>query len=167
MLELLIAAAFASFPAAECPVALERREEMGLVLRLRPSCPVGFTSTHGAVRAILSHAGGAKGVSLALGRLADYPWLSSLLSRQATSSRIWDAAAGTARGESDNVFVAAALGRMPEFTALFDSWRILGISVEKVLVKPAREVSLPQGAPVAPDALLPWDAIVWVTLARP
>jgi hypothetical protein len=167
MLELLIATAFATFPAAECPVALERREEMGLVLWLRPSCPIGYRSAHGAVREILSHAGGNSEVSLGLGRLASYPWLSNLLSRQATSSRVWDLEAGRARGESDNVFVAAALGRMPEFTALFDSWRILGISVEKVLVKPAREVSLPQGAPVAPGALLPWDAIVWVTLARP
>lgn len=167
MLEILIAQAIASFPAAECPVALEQRMESRLVLRLRPACPIGFTSTHGAVRAGLAGSDGAKEVTVAFGRTADYPWISSLVSRQASTSRIWDAAAGKARGESDNAFVAAALGRMPEFTALFDSWRILGISVEKVLVKPARELSLAQGAPVAPDALLPWDAIVWVTLARP
>lgn len=167
MLELLIASAFAAFPAAECPVALERREEMGLVLRLRPSCPIGFASTRGAVRAILSDAGGAKEVSLAFGRLAEYPWLSTLLSRQASSSRVWDHAAGKARGESDNSYVAAALRGMPEFTVLFDDWRIAGVSVEKVLVKPARELSLPQGAPLPAGSLLPWDAIVWVTLARP
>lgn len=167
MLELLIASAFATFPAAECPVALERREEMGLVLWLRPSCPIGFRSTHGAVREILSHAGGAKEVSLGLGRLAAYPWLSNLLSRQATSSRVWDLEAGRARGESDNSYVANTLRHMPEFTALFDRWRVLGVSVEKVLVKPAAEVALAQGAPVAPAARLPWDAIVWVTLAAP
>ncbi|MGQ0510619.1 MAG: hypothetical protein ACT4P9_08385 [Betaproteobacteria bacterium] len=167
MLELLIASAFAAFPAAECPVALERREEMGLVLWLRPSCPIGYRSTHGAVRALLSHAGGTKEVSLGLGRLAGYPWLSTLLARQASSSRAWDHAAGKARGESDNSYVAAALRGMPEFTVLFDDWRIAAVSVEKVLVKPARELSLARGAPLPPDSLLPWDANVWVTLARP
>jgi hypothetical protein len=167
MLEILIAQALAAYPAAECPVALEQRMESQLVLRLRPACPIGFTSTHGAVRAVLARSEGAREVTVAFGRTVDYPWISNLVSRQASTSRIWDAAAGKARGESDNVFVAAALGRMPEFTALFDSWRILGISVEKVLVKPARELSLAQGAPVAPNALLPWDAVVWVTLARP
>jgi hypothetical protein len=167
MLELLIASAFASFPAAECPVALERREEMGLVLWLRPSCPIGYRSTHEAVRAILSHAGGEKEVSIGLGRLAGYPWLSNLLSRQAASSRVWDPAAGKARGESDNSYVANTLRHMPEFTALFDRWRVLAVSVEKVLVKPAAEVVLPQGAPVPAGARLPWDAIVWVTLAAP
>ena len=167
MLELLIASAFAAFPAAECPVALERRAEMGLVLRLRPACPIGYASTRGAVRAILSHAAGEKDLSLAFGRLAEYPWLSTLLSRQASSSRIWDPATGRARGESENSYVAAVLRGMPEFTALFGDWRIAGVSVEKVLVKPARELSLAQGAPLPPASLLPWDAIVWVTLARP
>ena len=163
MVELLIA----PYPAQECPVALEQRMETRLVLRLRPACPIGFTSTHSAVRAILAHGDGVKDVSIAFGRLADYPWLSSLLSRQASSSRVWDLKMGKARGESDNQYVANALGNMPEFTAWFDAWRILGISVEKVLVKPARELSLPQGAPFPADSLLPWDAIVWLTLARP
>ncbi len=163
MLELLSA----SYPVQECPVALEQRMDTRPVLRLRPACPIGFTSSHGAVRAILAHGDGVKEVSIVFGRLADYPWLSSLMSRQATSSRVWDLKTGKARGESDNQYVANALGNMPEFIAWFDAWRILGVSVEKVLVKPARELSLPQGAPFPADSLLPWDAIVWVTLARP
>jgi hypothetical protein len=166
MIELLASAALTAFPAAECPVAFERRVETRLVLRLRPSCPIGFASTHGAVRAILAHAGEAREVSLAFGRLVEYPWLSTTLARQASSSRVWDPAAGKARGESDNSYVSASLRGMPEFTVLFDSWRIVSVSVEKVLVKRAAELSLAAGAPLPAGSLLPYDAIVWVTLAR-
>jgi hypothetical protein len=55
---------------------------------------------------------------------------------------------------------------MPEFTALFDRWQVAGVSVEKVLVRPAAELRLAAGAPVPPDAKLPYDAIVWVALTR-
>jgi hypothetical protein len=55
---------------------------------------------------------------------------------------------------------------MPEFTALFDSWQITGVSVEKVLIKPAAQLPLPEGAPVPREARLPYDAILWVTLRR-
>ncbi len=167
MIELLAAAAFATHPAPECAVALERREEARLVLRLRPSCPLGFSSTHGAVRAILAHAGEARELCLAFGRIVEYPWLSALLARQASSSRRWDPAAGRPLEGTENAYVAAALRGMPEFTALFDSWRILGVSVEKVLRRPARELSLPAGAPLPGSALLPYDAQLWVRLARP
>ena len=166
MIELLASAALAAFPAPECPVAFERREETRLILRLRPSCPIGFSSTQGAVREILKHAGEAREVSVAFGRMVEYPWLSAFLARQASSSRIWDPVAGKARGESDNSYVAAALRGMPEFTVLFDNWRIRGVSVEKVLVKRASELSLAAGAPLPANSLLPYDAIVWVTLAR-
>jgi hypothetical protein len=40
------------------------------------------------------------------------------------------------------------------------------VSVEKVLVKRAAELSLPAGAPLSPESKLPYDAIVWVTLKR-
>jgi hypothetical protein len=56
MLEFLIAAALgaapANYTAEECPVAFERREETRLILRLRPSCAIGYRSTRGAVRAL-------------------------------------------------------------------------------------------------------------------
>lgn len=175
MLEFLIAAAVAAEPAAEfgpyaapeCAVAFERREETRPILRLRPACPIGRESTQGAVRAILAHAGGLPEVSLALGRIERYPWLSELLARQASSSRRWNLASGRPYEGSDNAYVAAALRGMPEFTALFERWQILGVSVEKVLLKPAAELPLAAGAPVPPAAKLPYDAIVWVRLQRP
>lgn len=171
MLGLLIATAAAAaaggFAAPECNIAFERYEETRLVLRLRPDCPVGFSSTHGAVRAVLGHAGDAQVLSLSLGRIERYPWLSSLLARQASSSRRWDPATGRPYTGSDNAYVADALRGMPEFTALFDRWRIAGVSVEKVLLKRAADLPLASGAPVPPEAKLPYDAILWVTLQRP
>ena len=76
-------------------------------------------------------------------------------------------AAGKPLDGHENAYVAAALRGMPEFTALFERWLIAGVSVEKVLVKSASELSLPTGAPVPPDAKLPYDAIVWIALKRP
>lgn len=171
MLEILIAAAVGGPPgiysAPECEIAFERFEETRLVLRLRPACPVGFASTQGAVRAILEQAGDAKELSVSLGRIERYRWLSSLLARQASSSRRWNLAAGRPQEGHENAYVAAALRGMPEFTALFERWLIAGVSVEKVLVKRAAELDLPAGAPVPANARLPFDAIVWVTLRRP
>ena len=167
MFEILIAAAFGAFQAPECLVSFERFEEARLVLRLRPACTLGYGSTQGAVRALLAQEGDARELSLALGRIERYPWLSSLLARQASSSRRWNLAAGRPHDGHENAYVAAALRGMPEFTALFDRWQVAGVSVEKVLVKRASELPLPAGAPVPPDAKLPYDAILWVTLRRP
>jgi hypothetical protein len=55
---------------------------------------------------------------------------------------------------------------MPEFTVLFDRWQIAAVSVEKVLIMPAAKLPLASGAPVSPNARLPYDAILWVTLRR-
>ena len=176
MLELLIAAAIAAelgtYAAAECSVALERTDKERLVLSLRPACPIGYASTQGAVRELLAHADGAPALSVDFGRIERYAWLSEMLARQASSSRRWNLAAGRpheveGKAVHENAYVAAALRGMPEFTALFGRWQVVGVSVEKVLVKPAAQLSLPVGAPVPPDAKLPFDAILWVTLKRP
>ena len=148
MLEVLIA----------CTIALEMQDGWA---RLRPECPVDRPQTQETVSAILSKAQGGE-VRIAFGRIERYPWLSELLAREASSSPEW--APGTGK---DNHYVAAALRGMPEFTALFPGWRVAGVSVEKVLVKPAAELPLPRGAPVPPKKRLPYDAILWVTLKRP
>ena len=164
MLGLLIAAAIAAFPAAECNVALGRIEKERLILSLRPACPIGYASTRGAVRELLTHADGAAVFSVDFGRIERYAWLSEMLARQASSSRRWNLAAGRPHDGHENAYVAAALRGMPEFTALFERWQIVGISIEKVLVKPAAELRLAAGAPVGPEAKLPYDAILWVRL---
>jgi hypothetical protein len=161
---LVACSATASAQTGGCAIALEKPEP-GLV-RLRPGCPVNYAATHAGVRAALKLTAGKPEVRLLLGRMVDYPWLSRAIARQASSSRHWDTVEGTARGGSDNAYVAMALRGMPEFTALFDDWRIAGVSVEKVLRKPAAQLPLAQGAPLPPQTLLPFDAIVWVTLKK-
>jgi hypothetical protein len=152
------------YQAPECQVVLEVRAEQPL--RLRPACPLGFTSTHNAVRALLERAGEAREVRLHFGRIVEYPWLSSLIARQASSSRVWDPAAGRARGESAESYLANVLRSVPEFTALFDRWSVVSVSAEKVLLKPAAELPLAAGAPLAPGSRLPYDALLVVGLRR-
>ena len=167
MLELALATLLAIHPAPECAVTLESREEAPhRILRLRPSCPIGYSSTHAALRALLAHTGDAAEARVSLGRIVEYPWLSSLLAREASVSRNWDVRTGRPTTGHENQWVARMLRAMPEFTALFDSWQIAGVSVEKVLVKPAAQLPLAAGAPLPAGARLPYDAILWVTLKR-
>jgi hypothetical protein len=137
MLELLLAASVGVHPAQECPVRLEVRVvEAVRHYRTRPACPIGFDSTRDALRALLAHAGTDTEARLLMGRIVDYPWLSALLER--------------AGGRSDNLSVAKTLRAMPELAHLVPGWTITAVSVEKVLVRNRR----------------PYDAILWITLAR-
>jgi hypothetical protein len=143
-----------------CAIALEIQDAW---TRLRPACPVNRQRTEAVISEVISRTD-SNVLRLAFGRIVDYPWLSELLARQASSSRHWDPQGGPGK---DNRYVAAALRGMPEFTALFPGWQVAGVSVEKVLVKPAAELPLPAGAPISPSRRLPYDAILWVTLKRP
>ena len=167
MLELALAAVLAIYPAPECTVTLESREETPhRILRLRPSCPIGHSSTHAALRALLAHADATE-ARVSFGRIVEYPWLSSLLAREASVAPGWNSAAGRPVKGHENQWVAQMLRAMPEFTVLFDMWQITAVSVEKVLIKPAAQLPLAAGAPVAANARLPYDAILFVTLRRP
>jgi hypothetical protein len=152
------------YVAPECQVVLEVRAEQPL--RLRPACPLGFTSTHNAVRALLAKAGESREIKLHFGRIVEYPWLSSLIARQASSSRVWDPHEGRARGETAESYLSASLRGMAEFTVLFDRWLITSVSVEKVLTGRVDELSLAKGMPLPPDARLPYDALLIVGLRR-
>ena len=154
MLEVL--SAFLIAQAGSCAIALEQQDGW---TRLRPACAVTRERTQEVVSDVLSKSDTQ--ARIAFGRLVHYSWLSDALASQASSSRHWQPGAG-----KDNAYVRAALAGMPEFTGLFRGWRISNISVEKVLVKRAAELSLPAGAPVSPNARLPYDALLWVTLER-
>ena len=152
------------YVAPECQVVLEVRAEQPL--RLRPACPLGFTSTHNAVRALLAKAGDAREVRLHFGRIVEYPWLSSLIARQASSSRVWDPIEGRARGESAESYLANTLRSVPEFTVLFDRWLVTSVSAEKVLTRRVDQLPLAAGTPLPADARLPYDALLIVGLRR-
>ncbi len=146
--------------AAPCAVGAEWRDEG--VVHLVPVCPPAFAPTLDGVRTALRQAGRRDELRVGFGRLAQYPWLSSMLARQASASRRWPEARAAPEG-----YVTRALMGMPEITALFDApWRIASIVVGDVRVKPASQLDLPQGHPLPPDFVLPYDAQLVVTLVR-
>lgn len=151
MIELLAAAA--------CAIAIDAQQDTSLLLR--PACPAQFSATRAAVGEALARSASRRELTLHFGRLEAYPWLATLLARQASSSRQWG------DGVEANDYVRRALLGMPEFTVLVDPpWRIEGLAVADVRLKAARELDLAQGAPVPPERLLPYDAQVTLRLAR-
>jgi hypothetical protein len=146
--------------AAPCAVDAEWRDE-GMV-HLVPACPPAFAPTLEGVRAAIRQAGRREALVVGFGRVAQYPWLSTLLARQASSSRHWPEERAAPEG-----YVTRALMGMPEFTALFEApWRIASVVVKDVRVKPAAQLDLPQGHPLPADVALPYDAELVVTLVR-
>jgi len=151
----------------ECALKIERGAPIGrqISLRLRPACARGQNSTQVAVRTALAQASTAPEISLDLGRIAEYPWLSHLLARRAAVTSDWDPDAGRARIGHVYSTVAGMIRALPEFAALFGDWRLVRITVDKVLVKRAAELGLPPDKRPGPDAKLPWDAQLRVQLA--
>lgn len=146
--------------ATPCTVGAEWRDAG--VVQLVPACPPAFAATREGVRTATRQAGRRSELLVGFGRIADYPWLSALLARQASSSRHWPEERGAPEG-----YVTRALMGMPEFTVLFDPpWRIASVVVKDVRVKPAAGLDLPQGHPLPSGSLLPYDAELLVTLAR-
>lgn len=146
--------------AAPCAVDAEWRDEG--VVQLVPACPPAYAPTLEGVRSAIRQAGRREELLIGFGRIAQYPWLSSALARQASSSRRWPEARAAPEG-----YVTRALMGMPEFTALFDPpWRIASLVVRDLRVKPASQLELPQGHPLPADFALPYDAELVVTLVR-
>ena len=146
--------------AAPCAVDAEWRNEG--VVQLVPACPPAFAPTLEGVRAAIRQAGRREALLVGFGRIAQYPWLSARLARQASSSRHWPGERAAPEG-----YVTRALMGMPEFTALFEApWRVASLVVNDVRVKPAAQLNLPQGHPLPPGFALPYDAELFVTLQR-
>jgi len=107
--------------------------------------------------------------SLSIGRLIDYPWLSQYLASTAFRDKAWDAKRGKPVAMDINRYVAQLLSRRELLAQLEEvvaqgGFRIIGVSVEKVLVAGFREVPLYQGA-IEPG-LVPYDAVVWFRLEK-
>jgi len=146
--------------AAPCVVDVEWRDQGDVALVAE--CPPAYFATREAVKTAIRQAGKREDLRIRFGRVASHPWLSSLLARQASSSRYWPEARDAPEG-----YVTRALLGMPEFTALFDpQWRVASLVVQDVRVKAAAELDLPRGHPLPPRSLLPYDADLIVTLIR-
>jgi len=146
--------------AAPCTVDVEWRNEGDVALVA--ACPPAYFATRQAVKTAIRQAGRRDALRVRFGRVASFPWLSSLLARQASASRHWPEERDAPEG-----YVTRALLGMPEFLELFDpGWRIAGLLVQDVRVKPASQLDLPRGHPLPPGFNLPYDAELLVTLVR-
>jgi hypothetical protein len=107
--------------------------------------------------------------SLFIGRLIDFPWLSQYLAVSAQKDPGWDSRQGKARAQELNRYVSKILSQgeiLAEIEGVTASsgYRMVGVSVEKVLVGGLREVPLYQGPMAA--GRFPYDAQVWFRLEK-
>jgi hypothetical protein len=107
--------------------------------------------------------------SLSIGRLIDFPWLSQYLATTANRDRGWDSKKGKPVAMDINKYVSQLLfGRelIEQIEAPFTKggYRIVSVSVEKVLVGGFREVPLYQGK--MSSGKVPYDAQVWFRLEK-
>lgn len=108
-------------------------------------------------------------LSLFIGRLIDFPWLSEYLALAAYEDRGWNRAKGKPVAMNINKFVAAILERR-DVTAQIEEtfgdsgYWIVGVSVEKVLVGGFGDVPLYEG-PMR-SGRVPYDGMVWFRLEK-
>jgi hypothetical protein len=107
--------------------------------------------------------------SLSIGRLIDYPWLSQYLATTAYRDRGWDSKKGKPVAIDINKYVSQLLFRK-ELIAQIETvleksgYRIVGVTVEKVLVGGFREIPFYQGE--THPGRVPYDAQVWFRLEK-
>lgn len=107
--------------------------------------------------------------SLSLGRLIDYPWMSQYLATTAYHDREWDSKRGKPAAMDINKYVSQLLFKKELITQIEEpfakgGYRIIGVTVEKVLVGGFREVPLFQGTPF--PGKVPYDAQAWLRLHK-
>ena len=170
----------ASLPAGECTLSVETRTQEPHLLRVRARHPLYGTCqvdravlATALVQVLASEAAGQPSTrwsSISLGRLIDYPWLSTYLARAAAGDPGWNARAGKPVRGGINAYVADLLSR-PALTDQLQhalatgGYRISGASVEKVLVATADKIPGLGDDPL--KGRLPFDAMLWLLLERP
>ena len=168
---------------AEQPGACNLHHEIaenGTQLRVRADgCALALPDTAEAISALLTEVWGGQRmpvdrVSLELGRIADFPWLSKALAEAAMKSPVWDPKRGRGRRSGDNAAVASLvdtrrlLAPLAPVFARFGATARAG-SVEKVLVGKVgetAELAPLVGQPLADGMKLPFDAILWLRLEK-
>jgi hypothetical protein len=168
----------ASASVGECTLTIETTDQ-GQALRMRALhpqgryCEIDRDSVVSILIAAFSKAAAPKlegnYSSLSIGRLIDYPWLSHYLARAASHDQGWDARKGRPVAVDINRYVVQMLSRSEALTQIEQGcarggYRIVAVSVEKVLVGGLREVPRYQG--VMEPGLFPYDAIVWYRLKK-
>jgi hypothetical protein len=165
-----------SSKAGECDLTVESNEKWH-TLRLRAhhpkykGCHIDKDSMVSVLSAAFSKNDSPKldwsYSSLSIGRLIDYPWLSQYLATTAYRDHRWDSKKGKPAAMDINKFVSQVLFRkelMAQIETVFEKggYRIVGVTVEKVLVGGFREVPFYQGK--MHPGRVPYDAQVWFRL---
>ncbi|MEC4749098.1 hypothetical protein [Methylomicrobium sp. Wu6] len=167
-----------SAPAGEYTLSIEADEEWH-TLRLRALHP-RYQPCNVDLEAVLSILASAfaktepptlrgEYTSLFIGRLIDYPWLSHFLADTAYRDKRWNKKKGRPIKMDINTYAARALYNQnvlkPIQTELArHSYRIVGVSVEKVLVGGFRDLPKPKRKRL--DGRIPFDAQVWFRLLK-
>jgi hypothetical protein len=162
----------------ECELRVEANDQWH-TLRLRAHHP-GYKGCHIDRESMLSILGAAFSKtgspklegsysSLFLGRLIDYPWMSQYLANGAHGDRGWSSVKGKPVAMDINKYVSNLLSAKelmePIETVLAKGgYRVVGVTVEKVLVGGFREVPLYQGK--MSRGRVPYDAQVWLRLEK-
>lgn len=163
--------------AGRCALRLEADDEArALRIRVVPGdsrCRVAREAVQRLLAAAFSRAAAPRLVgrysSLYLGRLVDYPWLSSFLASTAAEDARWDRRRGRPFAMGANAYVSTVLSAR-QVTAPLESamerggYRVRAVTVEKVLVGSFRDVPGHEGP--APPGKLPFDAMVWLRLEQ-
>ena len=167
-----------SVAVGECTLSVEANDEWH-TLRLRAYHPQykGCHITEDEMKASLESAflktetPALKGdySSLSIGRLIDYPWLSQYLADAAYSDHEWNSKKGKPVTMGFNNYVAHILFNQKllasiQTTLAKAGYRIIGVTVEKVLVGGFRDVPLNRGDHVRGS--VPYDAQVWFGLQK-
>jgi len=167
-----------SVQAGECSLTVEADDEWH-TLRLRALHPQyrGCHITRGEMVSALStaflktEAPKLTGTysSLFIGRLIDYPWLSQYLAVAASRDAGWNSKRGKPVAAGINTYVSQVLFKR-ELLADIETilakagYRVVGVTVEKVLVGRFSEVPLYEGDMVS--GRVPYDAQVWLRIEK-
>lgn len=157
-----------------CPVALELR---GATLRFRDDCPDGQAAKLARFARLVRELGGVPPAvtSVALGRLAlTFPEMARTVALAAARRPAAEIARGFAGPDHGNRLYVALLDASDALAPLRAALVAEGLrpgaaSVEKVLRLPARDTPFAAwlaGEGVAPGRVVPFDAQVWVRVAR-
>ena len=160
-----------------CSLRVEA-DDQAQTLRLRllpesPKCHFTQTTMQRILKAVFAKTDPPKlegvYVSLFLGRLVEYPWLSEQLALSASRDPRWDKEKGRPLSLNLNAYVKERLSK-EEVTDQFDEtfgesgYRVVAVAVEKVLV--GRRGDVPVHAGTKFPGKVPYDAMVWLVLGR-
>ena len=107
--------------------------------------------------------------SLSIGRLIDFPWLSQYLATTAHRDPGWDSKKGKPARMDINKYVSRLLSDKDLMAGIEEplargGYRVVGVTVEKVLVGSFRDVPLYRGT--MHPGKVPYDAQVWFRLEK-